>query len=105
QSAVPFIGLFLAFVAGNISFGELRNLCPSFPYGLHPEITGQRIDGLRTDAVQPDALLKRLAVVLSTRVYPAHTLDHLAERNAATVITHIHLAVADIYLDGLSITH
>ena len=56
----------------------------------HGERLRQRVDRLRAHAVQPDAELEHIVVVLRARVDARNALDHLAQRNAPPVVAHDH---------------
>ena len=66
----------------------------------------ERVDGLGADAIQADALLEGLAVVLASCVEHADSLDELALRDAAPIVAHGDVpVVVDVYLDALAGIH
>ena len=89
----------------------------SVAIAVHLEMGAQGVDGLHTDAVQSDTLLECLRVVLATRVQHADGLDHLALRDAASVVAYgdaqlvvdvdlnpvagLHLELIDAVVDDL----
>ena len=64
------------------------------------------IDSFQTYTIQTYAFLERFAVVLATCVQLAHSIHHLALRNASTIITNTHSeTVLDGHLNTVSSTH
>ena len=88
-------------VALQDAFG--KNGLTHFPVAIaaYDETCAQGIDRLDADAVQTDAFLERLAVILAAGVEHAHSLDEFALRDAASVVAHTDTQVvfhADVYL-------
>ena len=73
--------------------------------GLHREGGGEGVDGLRAHAVQPDGLLERLGVELAARVHDGNHVGHLAQRNAASEVAHLHRALVQAHVDAAPRPH
>ena len=54
---------------------------------VHLEVRRERVDRLDADTIQTNRLLESLRVVLTASVQHADSLDHLALRNATTIVT------------------
>ena len=55
---------------------------------LYLEMRAEGIHRLHTHTVQADTLLERLAVVLTTGIQHAHSLDKFTLRNTTTIVAH-----------------
>ena len=74
--------------------------------GAHLEARAEGVDGLHAHAVEADALLERLRVVLAAGVEHAHGLDELALGYAAAVVAHADAEVlVDVHLDAVAGVH
>ena len=69
------------------------------------ELLRQRIDRLGADAVQADAELEYVVVVLGAGVDLRHAVHDLAQRDAAPEIAHRHALALDLDLDLLAVAH
>src|SRR5262249_19227538 len=65
----------------------------------------ERVDGLGAHAVEPDAELEDVVIVLGARVNLGHTIDDLAQWNAAAEIAHTDDVVLDVDLNLLAVAH
>ena len=54
----------------------------------HQKILGERVDGFGADAVQADAELENVVVILRAGVDLGNAIHHFAQRNAAPEIAH-----------------
>ena len=75
------------------------------PVTTHDELRGQGVDRLGADAVEADAELEYVVVVLGSGVDPRYALDDLAERNPASVIPDRYYIVLDCDVELLSVPH
>ena len=67
---------------------------------------GEGVDGFQADAVEADALLESLGIVLTTRVQHRHGFHQLAQGNTTTVVAHGDAQVlVDGHLDALAGVH
>ena len=96
----------LRYIGLQDSLGKRKGTNLSFAIGLHFEAGTEGIDRLHTHAVQSDALLESLGIVLATGIQHRHSLNKLSLRNAATVVTHGDTEfLVDVHLDTLSGIH
>ncbi len=84
---------------------ELHPLLLAVTYGNHLEILGKRVHGLHTHPVHADGFLESVRIVLAAGVHFRHTINHLIQRNAATVIPHTDLLVMDLDFNGFAHSH
>ncbi len=73
--------------------------------GLHGEVHRQGVHGFGTHTVEPDGLLKRLGIVLSTRIQERHGIHHLAQGDTPPIVAHTHFAVRHRHLNHLALAH
>ena len=77
----------------------------TFPHTLHHEFRTQGIHRLGAHSIQAYGLFECPAVVLAARVDFRDAIDHLAQRDATSVISHTHFIVFDRHLNGASVPH
>ena len=79
-------------ILGNIAlqntFLKLQMAHLSLAERLHLEMRAEGVHRLHTHSVQADTLLERLAVVLTTGIQHAHSLDKFTLRNTTTIVAH-----------------
>ena len=102
QRAVRLIAcsLFLAYQLTQLEFGLYK-----FPVPVAPDkkVGGERIHGLGSHAVQADAELEHIVVVLSPGVDLRDAVDDLAERNAASVVADRDHVVLNRHINAVTV--
>ena len=93
-------------VALQNTFLKLQMAHLSVAVRLYFEVGTEGIDRLHTHTVQTDALLERLAVVLTTGIQHTYSLNELALRNTTTIVAHADTQIVlDIDFQTGTCTH
>ena len=73
--------------------------------GDDPELRGKGVDGLRAHAIETDAELEHVVVVLRTGVDHGYAVDDLAQRDSPTVVADADGRAIDGDVDLLAVSH
>ena len=105
ERAVALVGLRYARLCLELSCFKIHDFRLALTDRLCAIVQRERVHRLLSDAVESDGFLKCLAVVFRACVDDRNAVHELSERDATSVVAHLHVAIRNLHLDPFSLTH